>query len=143
MELHPGTADPALDGSVLQVLPENFKDTWRYSVGANYRYDEKIVLRAGVAFDQSPVNNVDRWPRLPDSDRTWLAVGGRYKYSSALNFDVGAAYIFVKDRLDQQRRGILGDPPSIAANGLVNGDYEQPRHHRVRPVELPVEVAHA
>ena len=52
-------------GSVLQVLPENFKDTWRYSAGVNYYYDEKTVLRAGVAYDQSPVNNVDRGPRLP------------------------------------------------------------------------------
>ena len=97
------------------------------------------MLRAGVAFDESPVNNVDRGPRLPDSDRTWLAVGGRYKYSSALNFDVGAAYIFVKDPLDQQRRATW-QPPSIAATGSINGAYEQQRHHRVRPDELPVEV---
>ncbi len=110
-------------GSVLQVLPENFKDTWRYSIGTNYRYDDRIVLRAGVAFDQSPVNNVDRGPRLPDEDRTWLAVGARYKYSSALNFDVGAAYIFIKDPSINSVGGVLGGPPSIAATGLINGDY--------------------
>ena len=28
--------------------------------GVNYHYDDKTVLRAGVAYDQSPVNNVDR-----------------------------------------------------------------------------------
>ena len=59
-------------------------------------------------------------PRLPDSDRAWLAVGGRYKYSSALNFDVGAAYIFVKDGSINNS----GNPPSIPANGLINGSYD-------------------
>ena len=48
-----------------QVLPQNFKDTWRYSAGVNYYYDEKTVLRAGIAYDQSPVNNVDRWAASP------------------------------------------------------------------------------
>jgi len=108
------------DGTTLSVLPENFKDTWRYSAGVNYYPNEKVVLRAGVAYDQSPVNDLDRGPRLPDNDRTWLAIGGRYKYSSALNFDVAAAYIFVKDGSINNS----GNPPSIASNGLVNGSYD-------------------
>jgi len=108
------------DGTTLSVLPENFKDTWRYSAGMNYYPNEKWVLRAGVAFDQSPVNSIDRGPRLPDSDRTWLALGARYKYSSALNFDVAAAYIFVKDGSINNS----GNPPSIPTNGLINGSYD-------------------
>jgi long-chain fatty acid transport protein len=108
------------NGTTLTVLPENFKDTWRFSVGTNYYYDDKTVLRLGVAYDQSPVNNIDRGARLPDNDRTWLSVGARYKYSSALNFDFGAAYIFVKDGSINNS----GNPPSIAANGLINGDYK-------------------
>jgi long-chain fatty acid transport protein len=107
------------DGTTLSVLPENFKNTWRYSAGMNYNYDERTVLRFGVAYDQSPVNNIDRSARLPDNNRTWITVGGRYKYSSALNFDVAAGYIFVKDGSINN----AGNPASIAANGLVNGDY--------------------
>ena len=102
------------------MLPQNFDDTWRFSAGVNYQYDDRTVVRAGVAFDQSPVNNIDRSARLPDSDRWWLALGGRYKYSSALNFDVGAAYIFVKDGSINN----AGNPPSIASNGLINGKYD-------------------
>jgi long-chain fatty acid transport protein len=108
------------DGSTLQVLPQNFDDTWRFAAGLNYYPDEKVVLRAGVAYDQSPVNNIDRSARLPDSDRTWLTVGARYKYSSALNFDVAAGYIFVKNGSINNS----GNPPSIAANGLINGEYD-------------------
>jgi long-chain fatty acid transport protein len=108
------------DGTTLSVLPENFKDTWRYSAGMNYNYDERTVLRFGVAYDQSPVNTLDRSARLPDNDRTWLTIGGRYKYSSALNFDVAAGYIFVKDGSINNS----GNPASIASNGLVNGSYD-------------------
>jgi len=108
------------DGATLSVLPENFKDTWRYSVGVNYYPDEKWVLRGGLAYDQSPINDVDRGPRLPDNDRTWISAGARYKYSSALNFDVAASYIFVKDGSINNS----GNPASIASNGLLNGSYD-------------------
>ena len=111
------TDGPAAGAST--VLPENFKDTWRFSAGFNYQYNEKTVLRAGVAYDQSPVNDIDRSARLPDNDRTWLTIGGRFKYSTTLNFDVGAAYIFVKDGSINNS----GNPASIAANGLINGDF--------------------
>lgn len=107
------------NGSVLSVLPENFKDTWRFSGGVNYSPTEKIVLRAGVAFDQTPVNNTDRGPRLPDGDRTWLSVGGRFKLSPSTNIDVGAAYVWVRD----PSINTSGNPPSVAGNGLINGQY--------------------
>ncbi len=107
------------NGTTLSVLPENFDDTWRFAVGANYQYNEKTVLRAGIAYDQSPVNDIDRSARLPDSDRTWLTLGARYKYSTNLNFDVGAAYIFVKDGSINN----AGNPASIAANGLIDGNF--------------------
>jgi len=107
------------------VLPENFKNTWRYSLGANYQYTEKVVLRAGVAFDQTPVNSTDLSPRLPDGDRTWLALGTRYKYDQSINFDIGAVYIWVKD--PQINSGTLGMtsgvPNSKDLNGIVNGSY--------------------
>jgi long-chain fatty acid transport protein len=107
------------NGSTLGVLPENFKDTWRVSGGVNYQYSEKIVLRAGVAWDQTPVNNTDLSARLPDGDRTWLTTGARWKYSQATNFDVAAGYIWVKDPTINNS----GNPPSVAANGLINGTY--------------------
>ena len=103
LEQHPGTADRAHHGSLLSVLPENFKDTWRFSAGANYQYNEKIVLRAGVAYDQSPVNDIDRTPRLPDSDRTWLTIGGRYKYSTRAQLRRRRGLHLGQGRLDQQR----------------------------------------
>ena len=64
--------------------------------------------------------STDLSPRLPDGDRTWLALGARYKYSREINFDVGGAYIWVKDPSISNS----GNPPSVAANGLVSGTYD-------------------
>ena len=82
----------------------------------------KDRVARGRCLRSSPVNNVDRGPRLPDNDRM---ANGRWPIqdSSALNFDVGAAYIFVKDPSINSVGGVLGGPPSIAATGLINGEY--------------------
>ncbi len=45
------------NGVLLQSTPENFKDVWRYSLGASYQYDPSWKFRMGVAFDQSPVQD--------------------------------------------------------------------------------------
>jgi long-chain fatty acid transport protein len=108
------------NGSILQSTPENFKDSWRYSVGANYYYDNQWKLRAGVAYDQSPVQDVDRTARLPDNDRWWAALGAQYAYTPALKFDIGAAYVWVKDASIAQ---ISLTPTSIAQNAYLKGDY--------------------
>lgn len=105
-------------GSILSTTPENFRDTWRFSVGANYRYTDQWTFRGGLAFDQSPVRDAQRTPRLPDNDRTWIAAGAQYKFSPAIAVDFAWAYIFVKDPNINQNAG------STAANGLISGTYK-------------------
>jgi long-chain fatty acid transport protein len=104
-------------GEVLQSTPENFRNTWRLSAGANYRYSDQWIFRGGVAWDQSPVNDTDRTPRLPDNDRTWLALGVQYKISPAWAVDVAYSYIWVKTPDMNQN---AGSTPSF---GLINGSY--------------------
>jgi long-chain fatty acid transport protein len=104
-------------GVVLQTTPENFRDTWRISAGANYRYSDTWIFRGGVAYDQSPVRDAQRTPRLPDQDRTWLALGVQYKFSPSLAIDLAYAYIWIRDPSMNQNEG------STAANGLISGSY--------------------
>jgi long-chain fatty acid transport protein len=108
------------NGTVLQSTPENFEDSWKVAIGARYRYSSDWMLRGGLAFDQSPVPTVDRTPRLPDADRTWLAAGAQYTANPKLKFDLGAAYLRIKKATLSKN----GDPPSTAANGLLNGRYD-------------------
>jgi long-chain fatty acid transport protein len=84
-------------GSVAAQLPFNWKDTWRYGVGANYKLNPQTKLRFGAAFDETPTNDVDRTARLPDQDRTWIAFGVQWKPSKTSILDVGYAHEFIKD----------------------------------------------
>jgi long-chain fatty acid transport protein len=105
------------NGAPSSVTPENFRDSWRLSAGANYRYNDTWTLRGGVAYDQTPVRDAERTPRLPDEDRTWLTVGVQYKFSPQVAIDLGYAHIFIKDPNINQNAG------STASFGLINGSY--------------------
>ncbi|NPA71589.1 MAG: transporter [Gammaproteobacteria bacterium] len=74
---------------------QNFKDSWRLSLGGIYQYNNDLKLRAGVAFDQTPVSNeTNRSPRTPDSDRKWISFGAGYQLSKSMNLDVGYSHLF-------------------------------------------------
>lgn len=105
-------------GAVLSVTPEDFRDTWRGSIGANYHYNNQWMFRGGLAYDQSPVRDAQRTPRLPDQDRFWLAIGAQYHVSPQLWFDAGYSYIFVRNPSMNQNQG------STATFGLINGSYK-------------------
>lgn len=104
------------NGTVLQSTPEYFKDSWKFAVGANYRHNSAWMLRGGLAFDQSPVQDAYRTPRLPDNDRTWLTAGAQYSAIPNMKIDFGAAYVWVK------KAPINADGSSSGA-GVLNGHY--------------------
>ena len=110
------------NGTVLQTTPENFKDTWKFALGAHYRLDANWTLRAGVALDKSPVQTDFRTPRLPDADRTWLTGGAQYKVNPQMTLDFAAGYIWVKDAsIDSNRSGAAA---ATAAFGRLRGSYD-------------------
>jgi long-chain fatty acid transport protein len=106
------------NGTTLSSTLENFRDTWRVGVGGNYRYSDAWSIKLGVAYDQTPVNDTDRTPRLPDGDRTWLSFGGQYRLSKAGTLDFGYAHLFIKDASINQNAG------NTTAFGLISGTYK-------------------
>jgi long-chain fatty acid transport protein len=95
-------------GIVVQTVPEKWKDTWRVAVGGNYHYNEQWTSRIGVAVDQTPVSDTYRTPRIPDGNRTWLAVGGQYKANKDSAVDFGYAHLFVSDSAINQDMSASG-----------------------------------
>ncbi len=81
-------------GGVLARTVENWRDVWRFAGGVNYKCSERWKFRAGVAYDQSPVSDEHRTVRIPDSDRTWLAVGVQYQLAPQSAIDFGYAHVF-------------------------------------------------
>lgn len=84
-------------GTTFTTLDFQWDSVWRLGLGANYRMNPQTKLRFGLAFDQTPTNDVHRSPRLPDQNRTWLAFGVQYKPSKQGTLELGYAHEFVKD----------------------------------------------
>jgi len=104
-------------GTNLLTVQENWKNTWRFSAGSNYHYNEQWTARAGAAFDQAPVSDAYRTARIPDNDRTWLSVGGQYKPSKESALDFGYAHLFVKD-------STIADMQAAGGRGNLVGTYK-------------------
>src|ERR1039457_3391846 len=56
-------------------IPKNWKDAWAYKFGAQYAATPIVDLRAGCAYDTSPVPDSTLGAELPDSDRHNVSVG--------------------------------------------------------------------
>ncbi len=93
------------NGTNVQTVQENWKNTWRVALGATHHYNEQWLARVGVAYDQTPVPDAYRTARIPDNNRTWLAFGGQYKVSAAGKIDFGYAHLFVKDATIANNQG--------------------------------------
>ncbi len=76
---------------------ENWDNNMRYGLGLTYVHNDTWTFRGGVAYDQTPVSDQYRTPRIPDEDRKWLAIGASYKYSDNITLDAGYTHIFVSD----------------------------------------------
>jgi len=83
-------------GTVRSVTDEKWSDTTAYSIGASYKYNDKIKFRFGIALDQKAVGNEYRTPRIPDSDRLWYAGGIQYKYNDKITYNLAYTYIDAK-----------------------------------------------
>lgn len=77
-------------------FPQNFRNSWTYSLGVDYVPTDKLTLRAGLGYDQTPTRNGYRILQLPDSDRYDLAVGGHYQFSKNMGFDLGWTRVFLQ-----------------------------------------------
>lgn len=106
----------ASTGARVTGVELKFKDSWRVGLGAEYQLNQPWLLRTGLAYDRSPVQDEYRTPRLPDSDRIWLAFGARYQPGPTMWFDFGYTYLFVDDASSHLQ------PPGPLP-GTLNGTY--------------------
>ncbi|CAL93084.1 OmpP1/FadL family transporter [Azoarcus olearius] len=107
-----------LSGVTVQTLDTDFRDTWRVALGAGYRLNAAWKLKAGLAWDQSPVKDrAHRLVSLPDNDRTWFAAGAQWMPGGGARVDLGLAYLYVpKTKIDNDQAAL--------GRGRVTGEYD-------------------
>jgi long-chain fatty acid transport protein len=103
------------------VTTQDWDDTLRYSVGLDYQYTDKMLLRTGVAFDETPIPSKERrTPRVAGNDRTWLSFGLTYLWEENITVDVGYSHLFIDDtKIDNEFESSV---PTLAAS--LTGEYE-------------------
>jgi long-chain fatty acid transport protein len=104
------------NGAPDNVTPENWDDSYRVSLGINYQASDAWKIRAGVAYDDSPVSTTFRTPRIPDDDRIWVALGASFKASKQSTLDIGYVHIFLNGDADLNLRS-----PTA---GNLRGEYD-------------------
>lgn len=93
-------------GTVASSITQDFSDTINYSVGAEYKWNDDITLRAGYQYDETPTNDTYRTTRTPDGDRNWFTGGMTYDIDDRFTLDLSAAYITLDDAtIDVRRNG--------------------------------------
>lgn len=112
------------DGGPDAVQPEEYHNAVRWSVGTQYRFDKHWTVRAGFEYDESPVDNNDRTPRIPDQDRYWLAVGVGYNLSDSFSFDLAYSHIFVPDFSIDDTEVTTGSLAGVPVGSTLSGNYE-------------------
>jgi long-chain fatty acid transport protein len=85
-------------GGALPTFDFRWHDGWFFALGAEWDRSPALALRAGVAYEISPVRNAtERLPQVPDSDRLWLSAGASYKVSEWLSVDLAYSHVFFDD----------------------------------------------
>lgn len=117
------TSDLAkLGGDYIGHIDERWVDVWAVAFGGTYQLNDKLALRAGYAYDQSPVRDEFRTARVPSSDRQWVTVGAGYKVDQDLSFDVAAGYLFMYPMdLNEVNKNVDNTQKDAAS---VTGEYE-------------------
>ena len=69
-----------------------YRNSSRIALGGTYNVDDKLTLRAGIAYDQAAATE-HASAAIPDTDRTWYSVGATYKFTPNLSVDLGYAYL--------------------------------------------------
>lgn len=97
------------------VIAASYNNVFRVGLGASYRLTPDLVLRAGVAFDESPLDSKFRSGAVPDADRRIVALGLGYDLSDDIRLDVGYSHFF----LDTGRTRAVSPTGSV-----LNGEFD-------------------
>ena len=91
---HNGMGDLVSNPSNKTAPTYNWKDSWLFTVGADYDINEQVTVRGGVGYEISPVDDDKyRSATIPDTDRLWLSLGATWHASKNLQGDFGIAYL--------------------------------------------------
>ena len=108
------------DGSS-SVNPRNYKDASTYRFGAQYTATNKLILRAGYYFDESPVQSGFFAPETPRNDSSGYTFGLSYNINS--KFSIDASFLYLRFKEVNESYDFYSDP-GVPVNAPFGGTYK-------------------
>ncbi|MCP2039913.1 long-chain fatty acid transport protein [Neisseria sp. HSC-16F19] len=115
------------------ILNPNWRNTWRVAVGASYQVSDPLQLRFGWAYDQSPVKSSEyRMSTLPDANRMWFSVGGKYDFNQNHSLNLAYTYIHINKSRAQVNgwcgAAAMGPNAQACVSSRTNGSANYKAH---------------
>lgn len=86
-------------GTNSSEVPNNWDDSWLFTVGADYRINGFWTVRGGLGYEISPVQDKYRTAVIPDGDRLWFSLGATWRVNERLTGDFGLTWLHgIKDK---------------------------------------------
>lgn len=117
------TGLPVASNSIVVDIPQHYRNTWNFSAGANYHVNEKVMLRGGLGYDQTPSKDAYRNVILPDASRIAVAFGLHYQANSSFGFDAGWTHLFAFATRVNNPPDVLG-PQVVLTGGSFTGNAD-------------------
>lgn len=103
-------------------IQPNWRNTVKVALGGAYQLNEPMQLRAGVAFDQSPVRrSEERLNTLPDGNRIWFSAGIKYSPNKHHIFDFAYSHIHINDT-DFKAKAAIGN--DVDSKGVTSARFK-------------------
>ncbi|KRB82795.1 aromatic hydrocarbon degradation protein [Sphingomonas sp. Root710] len=101
----------SLGAPVNAALPQNYKNSWSYAIGADYDISPTVTVRGGVQIDKTPTRDGSRDARVPDASRVNFSLGTSFAVTESITLDAAASYLNLKDStIDRPGGFYLGTP---------------------------------
>ncbi|MCK4536260.1 MAG: outer membrane protein transport protein [Desulfuromonadales bacterium] len=111
-------------GQASQIIPRDWRSTWAWNLGGQYRLSDSLAINAGYLYAKNPVPDATLEPVIPDSDAHLFTIGadldlGQWTVSGAFGYEYHE---------ERDKQNDLGDPlGSLVAGFPVNtadGEYD-------------------
>lgn len=121
-------ADPDTQQPIFLSLVKNplhLRNTYTFLNGIHWHYSDRLLLKSGLGYDQTPTVDRYRDLKMPDGNRYLFGLGANYKYNRSLNLEFG--WMFVKIGRTKIDHSSIIPPAPIEDNSMNPGEKNEIR----------------
>ena len=115
---------PVGAGTTGLAVEEDWHDAWGYRFGAQFAVNQYLDVRAGIAYDESPIPSKSVSPRIPGGDR-WIYAVGFGGHFNAFTADLAYQYVDA----ESVKMGSVGGDDAPVPGAPLQGKFKDVDAH--------------